>query len=92
MPQLRAIGRFARVPMKKQAIIDVIAVELMSCRLKSSLQARYSSLNGPFKVDASQDPPESAKMRGFTARIYAIVRNVAVAPRNSVVKLLPRSL
>ena len=38
-----------------------------------------------------QGPPESARMRGFTARMYAIVRNVAVAPASSVVNVLPRS-
>lgn len=39
-----------------------------------------------------QGPPESARIRGLTARMYAIVRNVAVAPASSVVNVLPRSL
>ena len=37
-------------------------------------------------------PPESARMRGLTARIYAMVRNVAVAPASSVENDDPRSL
>jgi hypothetical protein len=37
-------------------------------------------------------PPESARMLAFTARMYAMVRNVAVPARSSVVKVVLRSV
>lgn len=42
--------------------------------------------------ETEQVPPESDKIDAFTARMYAIVRNVAVPARSSVVKVVFRSL
>jgi hypothetical protein len=47
--------------------------------------------NVPSASSGIQGPPESAKMRGLTAKMYAMVKKVAKAPRNSVVKLDPRA-
>jgi hypothetical protein len=38
-----------------------------------------------------QGPPDSLRILGFTARMYAIVRKVAVPALNSVLSLDPRS-
>ena len=47
--------------------------------------------NSPPSSPGTQGPPESARIRGLTARMYAIVRKVAVAPASSVVNEDPRS-
>lgn len=49
------------------------AVEVMYSLLIFSKHSSYSGENG----SPVQGPPESARIRGFTARMYAIVRKVA---------------
>lgn len=77
--------------MIRQASMLVRAVATTSCLLKSSLHAKYSSPNGSSPKE-EHGPPESARIIGFTAKMYAMVRKVATAPLNSVVKLVPRSV
>ena len=57
------------------------AVDVMNSRLMSSMHCPYSGL----KISPLQGPPEVARIRGFTARIYATVKKVAVAPASSFV-------
>lgn len=89
-PGARAIGRLANNPIRKHPIILPIAVAVMYCRFISSKHISYSgSKISP--LGGTQGPPDSLRILGFTARMYAIVRKVAVPALNSVLSLDPRS-
>ena len=49
-----------------------------------------SAVQGPRERAISGGIPALARMLGLTKRMYAIVRNVATAPRNSRPTVLPR--
>jgi len=75
--------------MSRHPIPDPRAVDVTYWRLTSSRQASYSGAK-ILPSGATHDPPESARMRGLTARMYAIVKKVTVPALTSVVKVLLR--
>ena len=74
--------------MATHPIILPIAVDVIYCRFTSSIHASYSGAK-IFPSGATQGPPDSLKILGFTARIYAIVRKDAVPAPISVLSLDP---
>jgi hypothetical protein len=85
--------------MMKEPMTDEAAVATMRSRRTRDTQAAYPGStggnlqrgDGTWQSSTVHVPPESERMEAFTARMYAMVRNVAVPARSSVVKVVPRA-